>query len=48
VKIVQVLKVSLWFQTNFLWLWLAQTISLFGTQVTGLALPTLATLIFHA
>jgi MFS family permease len=46
-NIVQAFKASLWYRANFLRLWLAQTISLFGTKVTELALPTLAILVFH-
>lgn len=39
---------SLWRHGNFLRLWTAQTVSLFGTQVTILALPTVAILLLHA
>ena len=39
---------SLWRHGNFLRLWTAQTVSLFGTQVTVLALPTVAILLLHA
>lgn len=39
---------SLWRHANFLRLWTAQTVSLFGTQVTVLALPTVAILLLHA
>ncbi|SRR5712692_361598 len=39
---------SLWRHPDFLRLWTGETISLFGTQVTVLALPTLAILTFHA
>jgi MFS family permease len=39
---------SLWQHGNFLRLWTAQTVSLFGTQVTVLALPTVAILLLHA
>ena len=39
---------SLWHHGNFLRLWTAQAVSLFGTQVTSLALPTVAILLLHA
>src|SRR5260221_1192337 len=39
---------SLWRHQDFLRLWTGETISLVGTQVTVLALPTLAILVFHA
>src|SRR5713226_6855287 len=39
---------SLWRHPDFLRLWTGETISLVGTQVTVLALPTLAILVFHA
>ena len=39
---------SLWRQPDFLRLWIGETISLLGTQVTLLAPPTIAILTFHA
>lgn len=39
---------GLWHNPNFLKLWLGSTISLFGSQVTFLALPFTAALILHA
>ncbi len=39
---------GLWRHQNFMLLWTAQTVSLFGTQVTVLALPTVAILLLHA
>ena len=39
---------SLWRNRDFLRLWSAQTISQFGSQVTGLALPLAAILVLHA
>src|SRR5260370_37883732 len=39
---------SLWSHPDFLRLWTGETISKLGTQVTVLALPTLAILVFHA
>ncbi len=39
---------SLWKHPDFLRLWTGETISLLGTQVTLLALPTLAILLLHA
>ena len=39
---------SLWRNADFLRLWSAQTISQFGTQITGLALPLAAILVLHA
>jgi MFS family permease len=38
----------LWRNTDFLLLWSAQTISQFGTQITGLALPLVAILLLDA
>ncbi|HEV7679964.1 MAG TPA: MFS transporter [Candidatus Dormibacteraeota bacterium] len=38
----------LWRQTDFLKLWAGQTVSLVGTAVTMLALPTIAILVLHA
>lgn len=34
--------------SNFLRLWIAQTVSLFGAQITVLALPTVAIILLHA
>ena len=42
------LRKGLWHNSNFLKLWLGSTISLFGSQVTFLALPFTAALILHA
>ena len=39
---------SLWRNVDFLRLWSAQTISQFGSQITGLALPLVALLVLHA
>src|SRR5271165_4825201 len=39
---------SLWRHANFLRLWTAETSSLMGTQVTVIAIPTLAILLLHA
>jgi MFS family permease len=39
---------NLWRQGDFLRLWTAQTVSLFGSQVTILALPTVAILLLRA
>jgi MFS family permease len=41
-------QASLWRQADFVKLWTAQTISLFGTQVTQLALPLTAVIVLHA
>src|SRR5229473_3433132 len=38
----------LWRQADFLKLWTGQTISVVGSQVTVLALPTIAILLLHA
>lgn len=38
----------LWHHTDFLKLWTGETVSQFGSQVTQLALPTVAILILHA
>jgi MFS family permease len=38
---------GLWRHRDFLKLWAAQTVSLFGTQVTALALPLTAVLVLH-
>jgi MFS family permease len=39
---------QLWHNADFLWLWTAQTVSQFGSQVTSLALPLVAILILDA
>jgi MFS family permease len=39
---------SLWRQRDFMKLWTGQTISQFGDEITGLAIPLLATMILHA
>jgi len=39
---------SLWRQRNFVRLWAGQTVSVFGSQVTTLALPLAAVLVLHA
>jgi hypothetical protein len=39
---------SLWRHGDFVRLWSAQTLSVTGSQVTALALPLTAILIFHA
>jgi predicted MFS family arabinose efflux permease len=39
---------GLWRHPDFLKLWVGQTISLFGSQVTSLALPLTAVLVLHA
>jgi MFS family permease len=39
---------SLWRQGDFMKLWTGQTISQFGDEITGLAIPLLATMILHA
>ena len=39
---------ALWRNGDFLWLWAAQTISQFGSQITGLALPLVAILVLDA
>jgi MFS family permease len=39
---------SLWRQGNFMKLWTGQTISQFGDEITGLAIPLLATFTLHA
>src|SRR5437764_8073666 len=39
---------GLWRHQNFMLLWAGQTVSLFGTQITMLALPTIAILLLHA
>ena len=39
---------GLWRQPNFLKLWAGSTVSLFGSQITFLALPFTAVLVLHA
>jgi MFS family permease len=39
---------GLWRHADFLKLWSAQTISQFGTQISGIALPLVAVLVLHA
>ena len=39
---------GLWRQPDFLKLWAGETISLFGSQITFLALPLTAVLVLHA
>ncbi|HZS94319.1 MAG TPA: MFS transporter, partial [Chloroflexota bacterium] len=39
---------SLWRHANFLKLWIGQTVSLFGSGVTQLALPLTAVVTLHA
>lgn len=39
---------TLWHNRDFLWLWSAQTISQFGSEVTGLALPLVAIVVLDA
>ncbi|MDR7419578.1 MAG: MFS transporter [Armatimonadota bacterium] len=39
---------SLWRHADFMWLWAAQTISLFGSQVTQLAIPLIAVTTLNA
>lgn len=41
-------SVTLWRHANFLKLWLGQTVSLFGSRITILALPLTAVLMLHA
>lgn len=38
----------LWHNRDFLWLWSAQTISQFGSEITGLALPLVAIIVLDA
>jgi MFS family permease len=38
----------LWHNRDFLWLWAAQTVSQFGSQITGLALPLVAIIVLDA
>ena len=39
---------ALWHNSDFRRLWAAQTVSQFGSEITGLALPLLAILVLHA
>jgi MFS family permease len=39
---------ALWHNHDLLWLWSAQTVSQFGSQITGLALPLVAILVLEA
>lgn len=39
---------SLWRNRDFLWLWAAQSVSQFGSQITNLALPLVAILVLDA
>lgn len=39
---------ALWGNRDFLWLWSAHTISQFGSETTGLALPLVAILVLDA
>jgi MFS family permease len=39
---------SLWRNPEFIKLWVGQTISVFGSEITHLALPLTAVLILHA
>ena len=41
-------RASLWRQADFLKLWTAETISVFGSQITGLAMPLTAILVLSA
>ena len=41
-------RTALWHQSNFIKLWMGQTISLFGSAITTLALPLTAISILHA
>lgn len=45
---MKIRPVGLWLHRNFLSLWLSETISLFGSQITLLALPLTAALILQA
>jgi len=42
------LRGDLWRNRDFMWLWAAQTVSQFGSQITGLALPLVAILLLGA
>jgi MFS family permease len=42
------LRGVLWHNRDFLWLWAAQSVSQFGSQITGLALPLVAILVLDA
>lgn len=39
---------ALWHNRDFLWLWSAQTVSQFGSEITGLALPLVAIIVLDA
>jgi len=39
---------GLWRHTNFMKLWIGSTVSLFGSQITFIALPVTAVLLLHA
>lgn len=39
---------SLWANRDFLWLWAGETVSLFGSEVTRLALSLVAVIVLHA
>jgi MFS family permease len=39
---------ALWRNGDFLWLWIAHSVSQFGSQITGLALPLVAILVLEA
>ena len=39
---------ALWRNRDFLWLWVAHSVSQFGSQITGLALPLVAILVLEA
>jgi len=39
---------ALWANRDFLWLWAAQTVSQFGSEITGLALPLVAIIVLDA
>ncbi|HUH16167.1 MAG TPA: MFS transporter [Gaiellaceae bacterium] len=42
------LRGPLWRNPDFMWLWAAQTVSQFGSQISGLAIPLLAILVLDA
>lgn len=39
---------ALWHNRDFLWLWAAQSVSQFGSEITGLALPLVAIIVLDA
>jgi hypothetical protein len=41
-------RAGLWHHRDFRRLWVGETVSQFGTMVSGLALPLLAILVLHA